>query len=105
MTKNKRGHIRHPLSASIKISHPTIGEKIVKTKNVSDSGLFLLVEPTEMPPMGEIIQGQIQGIEDAPVVQMVIVRTEKEGLGLRFIESFAPRETESGETGSESNSF
>ena len=87
MTKNKRGHIRHPISVDVKIMHPTIGEKIVKTKNLSDSGLFIIVEPTEMPPIGEIIQGQIQGMDDAPVVKMVIVRIEKEGMGLQFIES------------------
>ena len=79
--------MRHPISVDIKISHSTIGEKIVKTKNVSDSGLFIIVEPTEMPPIGEIIQGQIQEMDDAPVVKMVIVRIEKEGLGLQFIES------------------
>ena len=85
---NKRQHIRHPLSVSVKISHPQIGEKIVKTKNISDGGLFLLVEPTEMPPPGEIIEGQIQGmLEDPPVVKMKIVRIEKEGLGLQFIDT------------------
>jgi len=84
---NKRVHPRLPLTARVKISHPSIGEKIVKTRNISDSGLFILVEPTEMPPVGEIIQGQIQGpMENPPIVSMEIVRTEEEGLGLRFLE-------------------
>jgi len=87
MTENKRKHARHPLSVSVKISHPTIGEKIVKTKNISDGGLFLVVESTEMPPVGEIIRGQIQGMDNAPIVNMKIVRMEKEGLGLQFIDT------------------
>lgn len=84
----KRKHVRHPISVSVKISHPKIGEKIVKTKNISNGGLFIIVEPTEMPAPGEIVEGQIQGmLEEPPVVKMKIVRTEKEGLGLQFIDT------------------
>ncbi len=86
--ENKREHPRHPVAVNVKISHPKIGEIIVKTQNLSDSGLFILVEPTKMPPVGEVVQGQVQGmLEDAPVIKMKIVRTEKEGLGLQFVET------------------
>ena len=79
--ENKREHPRHPLSVDVKITHADFGEKIVKTRNISDSGLFILVEP------GEIVQGQVQGEhDDMPVVKMKIVRMEDDGLGLRFIE-------------------
>lgn len=85
--ENRRDHPRYPLEADIKIVHPKIGEKIVKTKNVSDSGLFILVEPAVMPPIGEVIQGQIQGEQDdLPLVTMKIVRAEDDGLGLQFLE-------------------
>ena len=85
--ENKREHPRHPLSVDVKIFHADFGEKIVKTKNISDSGLFILVEPTAMPPLGEIVEGQVQGEhDDMPVVKMKIVRMEDDGLGLRFIE-------------------
>jgi hypothetical protein len=84
---DRREHTRHPLIVDIKISHPDIGELIVKTKNISDGGVFILVEPTNMPPLGEIVQGQVQGeVDDLPVVSMKIVRTEKDGLGLQFLE-------------------
>lgn len=86
--ENRRNQPRHPITVEVKLSHPEIGEITVKTKNVSDSGLFVLVEPTLMPPVGEIVQGQVQGeFDDLPVVKMKIVRTEKEGLGLQFIET------------------
>ena len=85
--ENKREHPRHPLSVDVKITHADFGEKIVKTRNISDSGLFILVEPTAMPALGEIVQGQVQGEhDDMPVVKMKIVRMEDDGLGLRFIE-------------------
>lgn len=86
--KNKRKHERYLFTTEVKISHPGFGEKIVKTKDISDSGVFILVEPTAMPPVGEIVQGQVQGgAEDMPVVKMKIVRMDDDGLGLQFIES------------------
>ena len=85
---NRRRHPRHALSVDVKIAHPQFGEKIVKTKNVSESGLFILVEPSDMPLIGEIVQGQVQGeADDLPVVNMKIVRVDNDGLGLQFIDS------------------
>ena len=84
---NKRRHPRVPLNVEVKILHPDIGEMIVQTKNLSEGGLFILADPTAMPPTGEIVQGQVQGDSgDFPVVSMKIVRTEDDGLGLQFIE-------------------
>lgn len=84
--QNRRRHTRTPMTVRVKIAHPAVGEKIVKTKNISESGLFILVEPEEMPPIGEIVIGQVQGmIEDPPSLRMEIVRTEKDGIGLQFI--------------------
>jgi len=84
---NKRRHSRVPLNVEVKISHPDIGELIVKTRNLSDGGLFIVADPTAMPPIGEIVQGQVQAESgDFPVVSMKIVRTEDDGLGLQFIE-------------------
>lgn len=84
--QNRRRHPRTPMTVNIKITHPAIGEKVVKTKNISDSGLFILVEPTEMPPVGEIVIGQVHGMtDDPPRLKMEIVRTEADGIGLQFI--------------------
>lgn len=84
---DKRKHERIPLTTDIKISHPAIGEKIVKTKDVSDSGVFIIVEPTEMPPIGEVVEGQVQGGGgDMPVLKMRIVRVVGDGLGLQFVD-------------------
>lgn len=85
MDDNRRRHPRFPMNVDVRISHPDIGEKIVKTRNISGGGVFLLVEPTEMPAIGEIVQGQVQGmIDNPPIINMEIVRVESEGIGLRF---------------------
>ncbi len=84
--QNNRQHPRNPFEVRVKISHPAIGEKIVKTRDISEGGLFIVAEPTEMPPIGEIVTGQILGMmEDPPIVKMKIVRTEEQGLGLQFV--------------------
>lgn len=84
---NNRKHPRNPFEVNIKIWHPDFGEKIVKTKDVSEGGLFIITEPTKMPPIGEIIEGQIQGMMiDLPIVKMKIVRTVEDGVGLEFIQ-------------------
>ena len=84
---NGRKHIRHPIKVDVKISHPDFGVKIVKTENISESGLFILVEPTEMPAVGARVQGQIQkDEEELPVVTMEIVRVAENGLGLKYLD-------------------
>ena len=84
--ENRRQHQRVPMSVDIKIQHPDIGEKIIKTKNLSDGGIFVLVEPTAMPPIGAVVIGQVQGLtEDPPVLEMEVVRHDKDGVGLRFL--------------------
>jgi hypothetical protein len=83
---NQRKHPRNPFEVNVKIWHPDFGEKTVKTKDVSESGLFIVTEPTAMPPVGEVIEGQVQGMMiDLPIVKMKIVRTDEYGLGLEFI--------------------
>lgn len=86
MSKDKRIHIRTPLQCKIKISHPTLGDIIVKTLDISDGGIFIALDPDMIPAVGTIVTGQVQGLmEDAPVLQMEVMRIESGGVGLRFI--------------------
>ena len=82
----RREHPRIPLRVNIKIAHPDFGEKVVATKNFSEGGLFVIVNPTHLPPPGSIVKGQVQGMaEEAPIVDMRIVRVEQDGVGLQYI--------------------
>lgn len=81
-----RDHIRTPFSCRIKIWHDSFGEVTVKTRDISDSGVFILTEPANMPGVGERVTGQVQGMmADAPMLAMDIVRVEAGGLGLKFV--------------------
>lgn len=82
---NRRKHIRTPLATRIKITHPSIGSVVVTTRDVSDGGVYLVTSGVAMPPVGTVVEGQVQGpVGDLPVVKMRIVRSDSEGFGLTF---------------------
>ena len=88
MSHEKRRHLRTQLQCRIKISHASIGEKIVKTRDISDGGVFVVLDASDIPPIGTHLRGQVQGLmDDAPILEMEVVRVETTGVGLRFIEN------------------
>lgn len=85
--KEQRQHERTPLRTQIRICHPSFGELMVQTRDISHGGVFLLTSDLSMPPLGTIIEGQVQDdYGERPVVQMEIVRVEPSGIGLKFID-------------------
>jgi hypothetical protein len=85
MSQDKRRHIRTPLTCRIKVVHEH-REMIVKTRDISDGGVFVVLEPEQIPPVGSVVTGQVQGMmEDAPTLDMEVVRVEPSGVGLKFI--------------------
>jgi len=85
-SSDKRRHIRTPLACRIKIIHESVGEFIVKTRDISDGGVFVVLDPDQVPPIGTYVTGQVQGLmDDAPVLKMEVVRVEPSGVGLRFV--------------------
>ncbi len=88
MSSNKRNHIRTALQCQIKIWHESFGERVVTTRDISDGGVFLMLENEEQDCLatGLVLQGQVQGLMDqAPIVSMEVVRIEPAGIGLRFL--------------------
>ncbi len=85
--KEQRRHVRTNFSCRINISHESIGEIQVKTRDISDGGVFVVLEPEQIPPIGTRLTGQVQGLmDDAPVLEMEVVRVEPSGIGLRFVQ-------------------
>ncbi len=86
MSEENRHSLRTPMKCQVKVTHPTIGEVTVNTRDISDSGIFLLTEDIAMPPIGTIVQGQVQGMgAEGPILKLKIVRMEPAGIGLKFI--------------------
>jgi hypothetical protein len=84
---DKRIHQRTLLTSQLRITHASFGSIVVKTKDISEGGVYILTEKVSMPPEGTILEGQIHdGIEGRPIVRMEVVRLEANGIGLKFLD-------------------
>ncbi len=83
---NKREHNRTPLKVQLRIDHPLHGQMLVTTRDISDSGVFVVIDDAQrLLQIGERVSGQVQGLPiEAPVVQMEVVRFEPSGVALIF---------------------
>ncbi len=81
-----RRHIRTNLRTSIKLIHPTCGELIVHTGDLSDGCVYIHADGEQLPEVGERLQVQVQGLPvEAPLIEAKIVRADAEGIGLEFV--------------------
>lgn len=86
MTSENRRHPRTELALEVKISHDSMESVVLVTRDISESGVFVVTDGTELPPLGSVVEGQVQGdMDDPPIVQMEVVRIEPSGVGLRFL--------------------
>lgn len=87
MSENKRQHLRTTMCVEFKLFHPVFGERTVSTRDLSDGGVYLILDDVGALPVGARVTGQVQGLmEDAPLVSMEVVRVDAAGLGLRFVD-------------------
>lgn len=84
---NKRARVRTPLVTRIRISGAGITTTIAKTRDISDSGVFVLIDAENLPAVGSVVQGQVLDLPmgEGPLVTMEVVRVEAGGIGLQFI--------------------
>lgn len=83
-----RGSPRTPIKMKVSLVMSEAGEMLAITRDISDSGIFVLLDADEMPAIGQEVSVQIQGLPngmEAPWVKMRIVRSEPEGVGLMII--------------------
>ena len=89
-SNEQRKHLRIGLVVDIELTMPGQNLVTVRTKNISDGGLFLILDNIKMPPIGTEVQvrlkNQLGDGEDAPVNCAMIVRSEDDGIGLEFLE-------------------
>lgn len=84
--QDQRNDHRTPIKVQVKVHHPSIGDVLVQTRDISDSGIFLLTEDIEVPEIGTIVEGQVQGMDvEGPILKLEIVRMEPAGIGLKFV--------------------
>nr|WP_298164481.1 PilZ domain-containing protein [uncultured Pseudomonas sp.] len=86
---NQRKNVRTPLKVRLRIEHPLHGELLVSTRDISDCGVYVLMDQgADLLTLGEQVTGQVQGLPmEAPILQLEVVRVEPMGVGLRFVRS------------------
>ena len=89
-TKNNRQHLRIGLVVDIELTLPGNEVMLVQTKNISDGGLYLVIDTRGIPPIGTEVQVRIKNQlgdgEEAPINRALVVRHEVDGVGLKFID-------------------
>lgn len=82
---NQRQYPRTPMKCRIKICHPSFGELIAQTRDLSDGGVYVRHPELAALPLGATVTGQVQDLPiEAPVLCMEVMRVDGEGVGLRF---------------------
>ncbi|WP_328186850.1 PilZ domain-containing protein [Marinobacter sp. OP 3.4] len=83
---DRREHIRTALNAKVKVTHDVLGEGVFSTRDISDGGIFVVIEDSGFTPeTGDVVTVQVQGLPvPAPELTMVVVRKSNDGFGLQF---------------------
>lgn len=86
MSQEKRLHRRKLINAKVMLIHSEIGEYHTYTHDISDGGVFVLLQKMPGLPVGAQLDMRLlnSGQPDY-LFKMEIARTEKFGLGLKFL--------------------
>jgi len=71
----------------VRVIHPSFGEIMTRTVDISDGGASLSLDEWAPPGIGEKVKVQVQDLPmEAPIVEMRIVHIGPESVGLEFTE-------------------
>ena len=79
-----RSDIRTPFCAGVKITHFSLGELLLKTRDMSHSGAYLNCTENININIGDRITIQSTDIDDAPVISAEIIRIEPGGFAVHY---------------------
>lgn len=82
-----RNSPRTPMKMKVSMVMSEVGEVLAFTRDISDSGIFVLLDIDKVPEVGQEVSVQVQGLPgmDAPWVKMRVVRIESDGVGLMIV--------------------
>ncbi len=91
MTKENREHPRKEVHLEVELGFPTGEKQTVRTRNISQGGMYLVLDKLRRPVLGEVvtvklIENEQNKGEKFPSNDAVVVRQEEGGIGLAFIE-------------------
>ncbi len=93
MSKEKRKFPRQTLHVEVELGFPSGEKQVVRTRDVSESGVFLVLDKLRRPVIGEVVTVKLTSDDSKkipenlfPSSDAVVVRQEEGGIGLAFIE-------------------
>lgn len=81
----KRSDTRTAFRASVRVQHEASGEYILRTRDMSHSGAYLLTRDEISLQVGDQLTIQSTDIDDAPVIPAEVVRIESDGFAVRYL--------------------
>jgi len=83
----RRGFARRLVNARVMLVNGSIGEIRAKTRDISDSGVFVVVKPAPKLPVGSHVKMHMLDSRQPNIAfNMKVVRTTAEGIGMMFID-------------------
>ena len=83
----RRIFTRRVVNARVKLAHSTIGEVTARTRDISDSGVFVEAFPVPKLPIGSHVKMNLLDSSQPNIAfNMKVSRVESDGLGLMFID-------------------
>lgn len=86
--RERRRYKRKLINARVKLYHPSIDAIEGTTRDISDGGLFITIQPVpDVKPGDEVKLLLLESANPGVIFTMRVIRKEQQGLGLQF-ESF-----------------
>jgi len=83
----RRIFARRLVNARVQLTHTIIGDVIARTREISDTGVFVEAFPVPKLPNGSHVKMHMLDSEQPNIAfNMKVVRVEADGLGLMFID-------------------
>ena len=80
---------RVKVKLELEFSHQSTGTIFLKTSDISDTGIFIYLNPEKQPPLGAFAQVKLntnfEDGEEPPELEVKVVRQTEDGVGLLFI--------------------
>jgi len=87
VTADQRKSSRIPLIARVRVMHPNFGQRILKSKDISDGGMFIISDACDWPAVGSRMQ--VQALDtpvEAEMLLVQLVRKTPQGVGVMFVD-------------------
>jgi len=86
VSSERRIFQRKLVNAKVLLIHPSIGELQTYTHDISNGGVFVLLQQQPDLPLGtELDMRLLDSKQDDLIFKMIVARTDKQGFGLKFL--------------------